>query len=148
MGHGGGAHVSSTLQGLKPGQGIPTKLPGHLLVKTTEGLYQILRASESCSPKRPSLNIDFSKPPPGYLPVPPEQQQQRDPFNARQLPPPPQPRTAQQMTPDTAKLKCKDILAALVRLASEQPAVVGVRALVQGLIDGAVDPKVCLTVCL
>ena len=53
----------------------------------------------------------------------------------------------QQMTPDTAKLKCKNFLATLLRLASEQPAGVAqnVRALIQGLIDGAVDPEVFTT---
>merc|ERR1719327_1621151 len=33
----------STLQALQPGQGIPTGTPGHLLVKTETGQYQILR---------------------------------------------------------------------------------------------------------
>ena len=53
----------------------------------------------------------------------------------------------QQMTPDTAKLKCKNFLATLLRLASEQPAGVAqnVRTLIQGLIDGAVDPEVFTT---
>ena len=32
-----------TLQGLRPGQGLPTNLPGHLLVKTENGQYQILK---------------------------------------------------------------------------------------------------------
>ena len=59
----------------------------------------------SASPKRPSLDErlekelgikmqpDFSRPPPGYLPVPlqHQQQQQQDPFGAHQLPPPPKP---------------------------------------------------------
>ena len=31
------------LQGLQPGQGIPTGQAGHLLVKTDNGQYQILR---------------------------------------------------------------------------------------------------------
>ncbi len=49
----------------------------------------------------------------------------------------------QQMTPDTAKLKCKNFLATLLRLASEQPEPVAnnVRALIQGLIDGKVQPE-------
>ena len=56
-------------------------------------------------------------------------------------------RMGQQMTPDTAKLKCKNFLATLLRLASEQPAGVAqnVRTLIQGLIDGAVDPEVFTT---
>ena len=52
-----------------------------------------------------------------------------------------------QMTPDTAKLKCKNFLATLLRLAGEQPAVVAanVRSLIQGLIDGHVEPEVFTT---
>lgn len=52
-----------------------------------------------------------------------------------------------QMTPDTAKLKCKNFLATLLRLASEQPPVVAtnVRNLIQGLIDGKVDPETFTT---
>ena len=51
--------------------------------------------------------------------------------------------TVQQMTPDTAKSRCKRLLAALLGLSKEQPASgVGVRALVQGLVDGAGDPMV------
>ena len=33
----------ATLQSLQAGQGIPTGTPGHLLVKTETGQYQILR---------------------------------------------------------------------------------------------------------
>jgi hypothetical protein len=52
-----------------------------------------------------------------------------------------------QMTPDTAKLKCKNFLATLLRLAGEQPASVAtnVRNLIQGLIDGHVEPEVFTT---
>lgn len=48
-----------------------------------------------------------------------------------------------QMTPDTAKHKCKNFLATLLKLASEQPPNVAanVRTLIQGLIDGKVDPE-------
>jgi len=53
----------------------------------------------------------------------------------------------QQMTPDTAKIKCKNFLATLLRLASDQPESVerNVRALIQGLIDGRVEPEVFTT---
>ncbi len=49
-----------------------------------------------------------------------------------------------QMTPDTAKLKCKNFLATLLRLAGEQPVAIAnnVRNLIQGLIDGTVEPEV------
>lgn len=48
------------------------------------------------------------------------------------------------MTPDTAKLKCKNFLATLLRLAGEQPVAIAnnVRNLIQGLIDGTVEPEV------
>merc|ERR1719412_3592744 len=51
------------------------------------------------------------------------------------------------MTPDTAKIKCKNFLATLLRLASEQPESVArnVRTLIQGLIDGRVEPEVFTT---
>ena len=51
------------------------------------------------------------------------------------------------MTPDTAKLKCKNFLATLLRLAGEQPAAVAtnVRNLIQGLIDGKVEPELFTT---
>ena len=53
----------------------------------------------------------------------------------------------QQMTPDTAKLKCKNFLATLLRLASDKPARVAqnVRSLIEGLIDGAIGPEVFKT---
>ena len=52
-----------------------------------------------------------------------------------------------QMTPDTAKHKCKNFLATLLKLASEQPPNVSlnVRQLIQGLIDGKVDPETFTT---
>ena len=51
------------------------------------------------------------------------------------------------MTPDTAKHKCKNFLATLQRLAEEQPPAVAenVRNLIQGLIDGVVDPETFTT---
>jgi len=52
-----------------------------------------------------------------------------------------------QMTPDTAKMKCKNFLATLLRLAGEQPPEVAenVRNLIQGLIDGNVEPEIFTT---
>merc|ERR1719282_2073906 len=57
------------------------------------------------------------------------------------------PAMGQQMTPDTAKIKCKNFLATLLRLASDQPESVArnVRSLIQGLIDGRVEPEVFTT---
>ena len=53
-------------------------------------------------------------------------------------------RMCQQMNPDTAKIKCQSFLATLLRRASEQSESVArnVRALIQGLIDGQVEPTV------
>ena len=48
-----------------------------------------------------------------------------------------------QMTPDTAKVKCKNFLSTLLRLASEQPESVAtnVQSLIQGLVDAKVEPE-------
>lgn len=48
-----------------------------------------------------------------------------------------------QMTPDTAKVKCKNFLSTLLRLANEQPESVAtnVRMLIQGLVDAKVEPE-------
>lgn len=47
------------------------------------------------------------------------------------------------MTPDTAKVKCKNFLSTLLRLASEQPESVAtnVQMLIQGLVDAKVEPE-------
>lgn len=48
-----------------------------------------------------------------------------------------------QMSPNTAKKKCKNFLSTLIRLASDQPEQVAnnVRKLIQGLIDGNIQPE-------
>merc|ERR1719500_2120598 len=154
----------STLQALQVGQGIPTGQPGHLLVKTETGQYQILRVGPpgqggqtttatpvsvpqsltgQPSPVRPQL----ASPPPTPQPRLPTA-----PVARQAVAPQPPPAAAanssansmgQQMTPDTAKIKCKNFLATLLRLASDQPESVArsVRALIQGLIDGRVEPE-------
>jgi len=187
----------STLQALQAGQGIPTGQPGHLLVKTETGQYQILRVGPpgaggtttaspvtvQPSPQQPS-NVtaavqpaqqqqpQFATPnsaaasavrqqppgPPG--PMRPQQPTARLPTQplARPATASPQPNAAaaaslsnnsmgQQMTPDTAKIKCKNFLATLLRLASDQPESVArnVRGLIQGLIDGRVEPELFTT---
>ncbi|GFT45415.1 transcription initiation factor TFIID subunit 4 [Nephila pilipes] len=54
-----------------------------------------------------------------------------------------QPGTPNQMSPDTAKKKCKNFLSTLIRLADEQPAAVAksVRNLIQGIIDGTMQAE-------
>jgi len=188
----------STLQALQAGQGIPTGQPGHLLVKTETGQYQILRVGPpgaggtttaspvtvQPSPQQPSNAAAATQPsqqqqpqfatpnsaaasavrqqppgPPGPNPMRPQQPTARLPTQpiARPAVASPQPNAAaaslsnnsmgQQMTPDTAKIKCKNFLATLLRLASDQPESVArnVRGLIQGLIDGRVEPELFTT---
>merc|ERR1719430_1110879 len=157
----------STLQALQAGQGIPTGQPGHLLVKTETGQYQILRVGPpgqggqtttatpvsvpsltgqpTPSPVRPQLAQPTPSPQPRLPTAPVARQAVAAPAAAAAA------NTAnsmgQQMTPDTAKIKCKNFLATLLRLASDQPESVArnVRALIQGLIDGRVEPEVFTT---
>ena len=175
-----------TLQGLRPGQGIPTGQQGHLLVKTENGQYQILKVGSTQAAGSPSTTTTMHTRPP-VQPSPQIRPPMPQVINRTVAVAPPaaaavaSPAAAnpavsvatasttsatpsavgaarapaaasasgmgQQMTPDTAKLKCKNFLATLLRLASEQPAGVAqnVRTLIQGLIDGAVDPEVFTT---
>lgn len=171
----------STLQALQAGQGIPTGQPGHLLVKTETGQYQILRVGPpgamgttqaqpvtvAPAPQQPTTQQQFISPNPSPVraPIPIQRPPQPSPQPrlptqpvARPPPVPTQQATAaaslasnnsmgQQMTPDTAKIKCKNFLATLLRLASDQPESVArnVRALIQGLIDGRVEPELFTT---
>jgi len=172
-----------TLQALQAGQGIPTGQPGHLLVKTETGQYQILRVGPPGTQPTPAGASGPTQP---TTPVPPSAALTRPPISApvslpsrpavvtstatrpplqppprlptvpvQRAPAPPPASTAaqsaasmgQQMTPDTAKVKCKNFLATLLRLASDQPESVArnVRALIQGLVDGRVEPEVFTT---
>ena len=51
------------------------------------------------------------------------------------------------MTPDTAKTRCKNFLATLLKLASDQQGQVAsnVQTLIQGLIDGKIEPEAFTT---
>ncbi|RWS29126.1 transcription initiation factor TFIID subunit 4-like protein [Leptotrombidium deliense] len=51
--------------------------------------------------------------------------------------------TPSQMSPNTAKKKCKNFLSTLIRLASDQPdhVATNVKNLIQGLIDGGIQPE-------
>lgn len=199
------------LQGLQPGQGIPTGQAGHLLVKTDNGQYQILKVggtSNATASQSPAITSSPAMPPPpirtstpGQLPTQPLPQRMSASLagniistqsglrpQVQQMPPPRQlgvgpsssvvtstpsparPATSAQppvsnssrggggsggggggmggqMTPDTAKMKCKNFLATLLRLAGEQPPEVAenVRNLIQGLIDGNVEPEIFTT---
>ena len=173
---------NSYFQALQPGQGIPTGTPGHLLVKTETGQYQILRVgppgatgttvSQQPQQQQQPTIVRQTAPPSTVV----SSQQQQHPAPQIRLPTQPValtrpqqstsvtpqlPTTAvstppastaspsasspavsaanqaamgQQMTPDTAKVKCRNFLATLLRLASDQPDSVAknVRELIQG----------------
>ena len=160
-------------QALQPGQGIPTGTPGHLLVKTETGQYQILRvgppgATPAAAGAQPAAAQQQSaaRPPAATPPAaaaaapairlptqpvamsrPPQQQPPSTATSAAAPAGAASPAVSaaaaagaggmggmgQQMTPDTAKIKCKNFLATLLRLASEQPESVArnVRTLIQ-----------------
>jgi len=141
----------STLQSLQAGQGIPTGTPGHLLVKTESGQYQILRVGQQNTVRLPTQPVARPPPPPVQPPV---NTNTTVGAGAVVSPSPSAGASAntgggmgQQMTPDTAKIKCKNFLATLLRLASDQPDTVAtnVRSLIQGLIEGRVEPEVFTT---
>jgi len=159
----------ATLQNLQPGQGIPTGQSGHLLVKTANGQYQILKVGESTAGAGATIATVSNSLPTQPVPQAVIGAVATRPPVATALPQRPalltgatapaaavaavnRPAAAtaggglgggQQMTPDTAKLKCKNFLATLLRLASEQPREVAtnVRGLIQGLVDGRVEPE-------
>ena len=164
----------ATLQSLQAGQGIPTGTPGHLLVKTETGQYQILRvgppgatpaaagAQPAAAQQQSAARPPAATPPAAAAAAAPAIRLPTQPV-AMSRPPQQQPSSTattaaapaaaaspavsaaaaagpggmggmgQQMTPDTAKIKCKNFLATLLRLASEQPESVArnVRTLIQ-----------------
>lgn len=168
------------LQSMQAGQGIPTGQAGHLLVKTENGQYQIVKVGPSVT----SAGVASS---PQVIRTVQRTATVQAPTAA---PTPPRPTPASvaaavvassapktttsssnsnsasggssgsggggggsggmggtQMTPDTAKHKCKNFLATLLKLASEQPpnVTLNVRQLIQGLIDGKVNPETFTT---
>ena len=155
----------STLQALQPGQGIPTGTPGHLLVKTESGQYQILRVGPPGPGGATTLTAQPRPQPVAQTPVrlptqpvPVSRPQPVQPPAASSPPVSSSPASTtstaggiggmgQQMTPDTAKIKCRNFLATLLRLASDQPDAVAknVRELIQGLIESRIEPEIFTT---
>ena len=163
----------STLQSLQAGQGIPTGTPGHLLVKTESGQYQILRVGPpgqtpvQASPAVTAQQVRLPTQPVAPVrpqPAPPAAPAPSPPVSSPSPAPPPAGPPAssgpagggggggvggmgQQMTPDTAKIKCRNFLATLLRLASDQPDAVAknVRELIQGLIESRIEPEIFTT---
>ena len=162
------------------GQGIPTGQAGHLLVKTENGQYQIVKVGPSAttaaagaanSPhivRTSAIGVQRA-PTAAAAPSPVVASARTAAPVATAVPTRPSTSTTSnssnsapggsgggggsggmggtQMTPDTAKHKCKNFLATLLKLASEQPANVAlnVRQLIQGLIDGKVEPETFTT---
>ena len=152
-----------SFQALQPGQGIPTGTPGHLLVKTETGQYQILRTTGGAAAtpatavsqqqqQQPQATVVRQTAPPAASAAPPPIRLPTQPVAVTRPPasaPPALPTApvttppasaaggpggmGQQMTPDTAKVKCRNFLATLLRLASDQPDTVAknVRELIQ-----------------
>ncbi|XP_053624140.1 transcription initiation factor TFIID subunit 4 isoform X5 [Plodia interpunctella] len=151
-----------TLQSLQPGQ------PGHLLLKTENGQYQLLRVGPaptastltapqtqtirlSTVPAHPgvstvSTSVATPGPMPGPLPAGPVAAPVVAPTPAAVAPatPPPQPPTVTTQKPsDNTKEKCRNFLANLLDLSSKEPKSVemNVRNLIQELIDAQVEPE-------
>ena len=138
--------------------------PGHLLVKTESGQYQILRVGPTGATATTTTTVSQQQTVRTAAPATTQQQS-----SAIRLPTQPvtrpttttvtQQQTAaapvtaatagmgQQMTPDTAKVKCRNFLATLLRLASDQPDSVAknVRELIQGLIESRIEPELFTT---
>ena len=142
----------STLQSLQAGQGIPTGTPGHLLVKTESGQYQILRVGQqntvrAAAPqvRLPTQPVAIARPPAPAQPAPSTNSNTA--ANTNTASPASGGGMGQQMTPDTAKIKCRNFLATLLRLASDQPDAVAknVRELIQGLIESRIEPEIFTT---
>ena len=157
-----------------PGQGIPTGQAGHLLVKTETGQYQIVKVGGAVSNSNvvssPQIIRTTAVPrvtaasavaaissPAAPVPQPAPAAPPNNVTSVASSSGTTNTNSSSssggggmggnQMTPDTAKHKCKNFLATLLKLAGEQPANVAanVRNLIQGLIDGKVDPETFTT---
>ncbi|XP_022832428.1 transcription initiation factor TFIID subunit 4 isoform X3 [Spodoptera litura] len=151
-----------TLQSLQPGQ------QGHLLLKTENGQYQLLRVGPapaastltapqaqtirlSTVPAHPgvatvSTSVAAPGPIPGQMPAPPIAAPvvASAPSVAVATPTPQQPSSTTHIKPsDNTKEKCRNFLANLLDLSSKEPPSVemNVRNLIQELIDAQVEPE-------
>ncbi|XP_063393603.1 transcription initiation factor TFIID subunit 4 isoform X1 [Cydia fagiglandana] len=146
-----------TLQSLQPGQ------QGHLLLKTENGQYQLLRvgpapAASSLAPPAQTIRLSTVPAHPGVQTVSTSvaaaaQMQSQMAAGAVTAPaavaspapaPPPQaPTVTTQKPSDNTKEKCRNFLANLLDLSSKEPKSVerNVRNLIQELIDAQVEPE-------
>ncbi|XP_049884871.1 transcription initiation factor TFIID subunit 4 isoform X2 [Pectinophora gossypiella] len=147
-----------TLQTLQPGQ------PGHLLLKTENGQYQLLRvgpapaANTLTAPQAQTIRLSTVPAHPGVATVstsvaaPGQMQQQMPPgpiaapviaASGSGTPPPQAPTVTTQKPSDNTKEKCRNFLANLLDLSSKEPKSVerNVRNLIQELIDAQVEPE-------
>ncbi|XP_022646643.1 transcription initiation factor TFIID subunit 4-like isoform X2 [Varroa destructor] len=111
------------------GVGVP---PGHrkedVVLHQPQGQVTMQAGATMAAPAVRPLTVQTAHQPPATTAGGGQQQQQN---------------TASQMSPNTAKKKCKNFLATLIRLASDQPVqtATNVKALIQGLIDGNIPPE-------
>ncbi|KAG6442803.1 hypothetical protein O3G_MSEX002515 [Manduca sexta] len=150
-----------TLQSLQPGQ------QGHLLLKTENGQYQLLRvgpapaASTLTAPQPQTIRLSTvpahpgvatvstsvaQGPIPGQMPAAPVATPvvPASVGNVAPVTPPPQPPTVTTVKPlDNTKEKCRNFMANLLDLSSKEPPSVerNVRNLIQELIDALVEPE-------
>ena len=120
------------------GQGIPTGQAGHLLVKTETGQYKIVKVSPNAGKSKDVATSRTS-----VVSTAVSSPHTSAPAGGSPAPKPGGGMGGGQVTLDALKIKCKNFLATLQRLANEQPPAVAknVRHLIQGLVDGIVDPQ-------
>ncbi|KAG6442801.1 transcription initiation factor TFIID subunit 4 isoform X8 [Manduca sexta] len=161
QGSGTGQITLQTLQSLQPGQ------QGHLLLKTENGQYQLLRvgpapaASTLTAPQPQTIRLSTvpahpgvatvstsvaQGPIPGQMPAAPVATPvvPASVGNVAPVTPPPQPPTVTTVKPlDNTKEKCRNFMANLLDLSSKEPPSVerNVRNLIQELIDALVEPE-------
>ncbi|KAK2701360.1 hypothetical protein QYM36_019987, partial [Artemia franciscana] len=133
----------SALQGLPAGQGQ------HLLLKTENGQYQLLRVNHAPQQGQGQGQTLQAAPQVSAQSVVIQSQSGQNVVH-QQVAARPQPNQTSAgavggppMTPETAKLKCKNFLATLLKLSNEQAEGVSknVATLIQALIDGRIEPE-------
>lgn len=128
-----------TLQSLQAGQ------QGHLLLKTENGQYQLLRVGPAPSPLRlanaSTANAVPSPAPSAQVAVSTSSQLQH--ITPQQPTAAPATTVSQTKPSDSTKEKCRNFLSNLLELSSKEPksVEVNVRSLIQELIDSQVEPE-------
>ncbi|XP_037088566.1 transcription initiation factor TFIID subunit 4-like isoform X3 [Pollicipes pollicipes] len=126
-----------TLQAL---QGLQNSGSNHILVRTENGQLKLIQLPVQGGAVATATTISttaLTTTPTYKTPAP------TTPRTATAAPAQSTPQPQSAMAPDTAKLKCRNFLATLLKLAKEQPDTVAgnVRTLIQNLIDARVEPE-------